>query len=87
MSTILEVDETGTLHLPARILPQAAPHTRYVASKHGEQLILAPADSQNTFWQTASPEERAADILKWAASHKGGPNLPDSAIGRDAIYD
>jgi len=87
MSTILEVDETGTLHLPARILPQAAPHTRYVASKHGEQLILAPANSQKAFWQTASPEERAADILKWAANHSDGPNLLDSAAGRDGIYD
>jgi hypothetical protein len=87
MSTILEVDETGTLHLPARILPQAAPHTRYIASAHGQQVILAPADLQKAFWQTASPEERAADILKWAASHSSGPNLPDSAVSRDGIYD
>jgi hypothetical protein len=87
MSTILEVDETGTLHLPARILPEAAPHTRYVASTYGNQLILAPANSQRALWQSASPEERAADILKWAASHSDGPNLPDSAVGRDGIYD
>ncbi|MCI0538531.1 MAG: hypothetical protein L0Z50_25265 [Verrucomicrobiales bacterium] len=33
------------------------------------------------------PAERAADLQRWAASHKGGPGLPDSAIGRDAIYD
>jgi hypothetical protein len=34
-----------------------------------------------------SPAERAADLQRWAASHERGPGLPDSAIGRDAIYD
>jgi len=33
------------------------------------------------------PAERAADLKRWAASHKPGPDLPDTAIGRDAIYD
>ena len=31
--------------------------------------------------------ERAAELRRWAASHEGGPGLPDSATGRDAIYD
>ena len=34
-----------------------------------------------------SPAERAADLQRWAASHERGPGLPDSAVGRDAIYD
>lgn len=34
-----------------------------------------------------SPAARAADLRRWAASHERGPGLPDSAIGRDAIYD
>jgi hypothetical protein len=33
------------------------------------------------------PAERAADLRRWAARHERGPGLPDSAIGRDAIYD
>ena len=33
-----------------------------------------------------SPAERAADFQRWASSHERGPGLPDSAIGRDAIY-
>jgi hypothetical protein len=33
------------------------------------------------------PAERAADLKRWAADHELGPGLPDSAIGRDAIYD
>ena len=33
------------------------------------------------------PAERAADLKRWSASHERGPGLPDSAIGRDAIYD
>jgi hypothetical protein len=31
--------------------------------------------------------ERAADLIRWAASHERGPGLPESATGRDAIYD
>ena len=34
-----------------------------------------------------SPTERAVDLQRWAASHERGPGLPDTAIGRDAIYD
>lgn len=34
-----------------------------------------------------SPAERAADLQRWAASHERGPGLPDTAVGRDAIYD
>ena len=37
--------------------------------------------------QKLSPAERAADLQRWAASHERGPGLPDSATGRDAIYD
>ncbi len=33
------------------------------------------------------PGERAEDLKRWAASHERGPGLPNSAIGRDAIYD
>jgi len=42
--------------------------------------------SDDGFWKL-SPAERAADFRRWAASHEGGPGLPDSAVGRDAIYD
>jgi len=33
------------------------------------------------------PAERAADLKRWATSHEPGPGIPNSAIGRDAIYD
>ncbi len=87
MSAILEVDEHGNLHLPAAILPRSAPHTRYVASIQGQQVVLAPTESEKAFWMAASPEERADDILRWAASHTDGPSLPDHAVGRDSIYE
>jgi hypothetical protein len=45
-----------------------------------------PAASEDGRWNL-SPAERAADLRRWAASHEGGPGLPDTAIGRDAIYD
>ena len=87
MSAILEVDERGNLQLPADALPISKPHTRYVASTNGHQVVLAPADSEKPFWMTAAPAERAEDILRWAASHTDGPGLPEQATHRDSIYE
>jgi hypothetical protein len=87
MSAILEVDERGNLQLPANVLPISKPHTRYVASTNGHQVVLAPANGEKTFWMTATPSERAADILRWAASHDDGPALPEEATHRDSIYE
>jgi hypothetical protein len=40
MSTILEADETGTLHLPPSLLPQPGPHRRYrVGSENGHVTV------------------------------------------------
>ena len=87
MSPIFEVDERGNLQLPADVLPISKPHTRYVASINGHQIVLAPADNEKPFWMTATPAERKDDILLWAASHTDGPGLPDQATHRDSIYE
>lgn len=47
----------------------------------------SPAKSKGNIARNLPPAERAADLRRWAASHEPGPGLPDSAIGRDAIYD
>ena len=57
---------------------------RNVAGKSADELrmerhVSAPRE--------LPPAERAADLERWAASHERGPGLPDSAIGRDAIYE
>lgn len=87
MSTIIEVDESGSLRLPPTVLPKSEPHTRYVASLHGQQVIVAPAEGEEPFWRRATPEQRAADFLRWAASHTDGAGLSDEAVSRDSIYD
>lgn len=38
-------------------------------------------------WAKASPAERAAAFERWAASHSGGPGLPEEAVHRDSMYD
>jgi hypothetical protein len=45
------------------------------------------ADTNGHAPRKLPPAERAADLQRWAASHERGPGLPDSATGRDAIYD
>jgi hypothetical protein len=87
MSTIVEVDESGTLALPAAILPRSVPHTQYVASVQGQQIVLCPAGPTEPFWKKATPEEWAEDFVRWSKSHGPGPGLPADAVGRDGIYE
>lgn len=46
-----------------------------------------PAETNGHAPRHLPPAERAEDLRRWAASHERGPGLPDSATGRDAIYD
>jgi hypothetical protein len=86
MSVVVELDEKGELHLPSAMLPGAVPHARYHVEVQGRQVVLSPQSGEG-LWQKASPQERAADILQWAASHRNGPGLSDEAVGRETIYD
>lgn len=52
MSTILEADATGTLHLPPSLLPHPGPGRRYRVAAEGGQVIVDEAsvvlpDSEN----------------------------------------
>ena len=63
-----------------------------LSSQQKQELIqflnaLLRAESNGRAVRNLPPAERAADLKRWAASHERGPSLPDSAIGRDAIYD
>jgi len=48
MSTILEADETGSLRLPASLLPHAAPYQRYRVETGNGQVIVAEAAAGTT---------------------------------------
>ena len=63
-----------------------------LSSQQKQELIqflnaLLQAEPNGRAVRRLPPAERAADLKRWAASHERGPSLPDSAIGRDAIYD
>ena len=63
-----------------------------LSSQQKQELIqfldaLLRAESNGRALRSLPPSERAADLKRWAASHERGPGLPNSAIGRDAIYD
>ncbi len=87
MSTIIEVDENGTLHLPASLLPEAGPHARYRIEVDEKHLVLSREDISQPLWKTATPDEWAAGFLEWADSHTPGAGLSDEAVSRDSIYD
>jgi hypothetical protein len=86
-SRIVEVNEDGDLHLPSDVLEHVRPHTRYEVFVRGDVILLEPIDSPSPFWATASPQERAEDLLRWASGHTDGPGLPDEALRREHLYD
>jgi len=87
MSRIVEVDERGTIQLPADLLITVKPHTRFALEQRGATLVLQPIASQ-PFWATATPEERAAAVRRWAAlGRPAAPPLSDAAVSREQMYD
>jgi hypothetical protein len=76
VSTLREIEKAVEKLSPAR----KQQLMRFLASQ-------LPAETCGPIPRKLSPAERVADLERWAASHDGGPGLPDSAIGRDAIYD
>jgi hypothetical protein len=86
-SRIVEVNEEGDLHLSSDVLEHVRPHTRYQVNKRGDAIVLEPIDAPSPFWATASPQERAEDLMRWAESHTDGPGLPDEALRREHLYD
>lgn len=87
MSTILEVDDTGTLRVPTTLLPVSQPHTRYIAIAKGKKIVISPEKEELPFWKRASKEEWLDSFNAWISSHSDGPGLPDEAVTRDSIYD
>jgi hypothetical protein len=87
MKAVVELDDNGELRVPAAMLPGATPHARYQVEVRERQVLISPANGAELFWQMAGAQERAADILQWAESHRQGPGLPDQATTRESIYD
>jgi len=76
MSTLAEIEQAAEKLSPEQ--------KRELMRFLGGQL---QADANGHALLKLPPAERAADLRRWAASHERGPGLPDSATGRDAIYD
>jgi hypothetical protein len=63
-----------------------------LSSQQKQELLeflaaLLQAESNRHGIRNLTPSERAEELKQWAASHDRGPGLPNSAIGRNAIYD
>lgn len=87
MSQTVEVNKEGTLLIPADVLEQMKPHTRFIVEVDQDRMVLRPENKEQPFWVTARPEEWVKDFRQWVASHKGGPGLSDEAVSRESMYD
>lgn len=87
MSNIVEIDERGAIQLPRDLLADVKPHTRFVLEVQGEALVLRPVTAL-PFWQTATPQERADAVRRWAELERpAAPPIPDAALHRDQLYE
>lgn len=91
MSTTLQSDEKGALHLPPSLLPTAEPLAMYRIQRNDSQVVISKAElnarGDEPFWKGASTEEWLKSFNTWIASQSDGPNLPDEATSRDSMYD
>jgi len=62
MSTFIEADDTGTLHLPPSLLPHPGPGRRYRVAVEGGQVIVDEA---------AAPQPEAATREAWMKELEG----------------
>ena len=76
MSTLAEIENAAV-----KLTPQQMQELMRFLSVQLSAQSTGPAP------RSLPPAERAADLKRWAAAHERGSGLPDSAIGRDAIYD
>lgn len=63
MSTILEADATGTLHLPPSLLPHPGPGRRYRVAAEGRQVVVDEAVA-------AQPEEVSREAWLKELEHR-----------------
>jgi len=64
MSTILEADDSGTLHLPPALLPHPGPHRRYRVVTEASQVVVDEVES--TFSSTiAEVKWDVAELQSW----------------------
>jgi hypothetical protein len=90
VSTTIQADEKGMLHLPASLLPGASPMASYRVELDAGKLLISkepnPVNAPLPLWKR-SPEEQIQALEEWIASLPPGPGLSDYAVSRDSIYD
>jgi hypothetical protein len=87
MHAIVEVDEHGTLRLPADVLAAIGPLARFALEVQGATLVLRPVERM-PLWQSATPEERAGAVRHWARQERPtAPPLPAEALRREHLYE
>jgi hypothetical protein len=82
-TTTIEIDQVTAARLQAQAEAQGLPLAALLRSI----TELWNGTHDKSFYETASPEERARAVEEWANQHRSSaPPLSDEAISRDSIY-
>ncbi len=88
-STIIEMDESGVIRLPATLRAAWNPMGKMEAAVVGHQLVISPVDAESDLANPTLPAVRVAALREWVAKlprhHREA--LSDQAVSRDTIYD
>jgi hypothetical protein len=86
VSTMLQADEKGMLHVPSSLLPNGEPLATYRVETESGQLIIANVVEEQQ-GSAMGARERAEAFLKWARKPRPAVGLSKYAVGRDSMYD
>jgi hypothetical protein len=82
-TTTIEIDQLTAAKLQA----QAEAQGLTLAALLRSITEMWNGTHEKSFYEAASPEERARDVEEWANQHRSSaPPLSDEAISRDSIY-
>lgn len=94
MATIVEVTEEGTVVLPYELLGSVTPHDRFaVEQRYDGSILLFRQPGHDSAISKAETDNQEAIAARLAAfddymRHRPlGPDLPDEALSREAMYD
>lgn len=88
MHRIIQVDDDGSLRIPAELLRGSQPNGGYEVEVRDHTILLHPTDKPAPFWAVAAPDERAARMRAWADEKRPtAAALPAEALRREQIYD
>ena len=86
--SIVEISDSGALHVPAELSPAEKSHTEYVLDVYGGLTVLRRADDPEPIWKNPDVAKRVESFLRYAELPRPpAPDVPLEFFDREYLYD